>query len=181
MKMLAVSPAKQRAVVKARPRIAVRPSKPTNQHAARPATIKTLARAARVEKIPSTASAKLFYRIQEAAQMTGLRPSVLRYWETEFRELHPEKDAADQRRYRQEDIEVVQAIRKLLYEDRFTIKGARSRLREELRRRRQEREPATPAPAKQFLGATPSLTEFRLSRPEGGNMRKRQLDQSLRK
>jgi len=70
--------------------------------------------------------------------MTGLKPSVLRYWETEFRELRPEKDAADQRRYRPTDIEVVLAIRKLLYEDRFTIKGARGRLREELRRLRHD-------------------------------------------
>ncbi|MCL5271723.1 MAG: MerR family transcriptional regulator [bacterium] len=81
-------------------------------------------------------SGKLFYRINEVARMTGLKPYVLRYWETEFRELSPDKDASDQRRYRPADIEVVLAIRKLLYEDRFTIEGARKRLREELRSRR---------------------------------------------
>lgn len=68
--------------------------------------------------------------------MTGLKPYVLRYWESEFRELAPAKDASDQRRYRQSDIEVIMAIRKLLYEERYTIKGARLRLREELKRMR---------------------------------------------
>ena len=86
---------------------------------------------------PSTAaSRKLFYRIQEVAKMTGLKPYVLRYWESEFKELAPEKDASDQRRYRPSDIEVIQAIRKLLYEDRYTIQGARKRLRYELQKMR---------------------------------------------
>jgi DNA-binding transcriptional MerR regulator len=81
---------------------------------------------------------KLFYRIHEVAQMTGLKPYVLRYWETEFRDLAPPKDASDQRRYRPTDIETVLTIRKLLYEDRFTIAGARKRLRDELRARRRD-------------------------------------------
>jgi DNA-binding transcriptional MerR regulator len=80
---------------------------------------------------------KLFYKINEVAQLTGLKPHVLRYWETEFRELSPAKDASDQRRYRKADIEVVQTIRKLLYEERFTIEGARKRLRIELSRARE--------------------------------------------
>jgi DNA-binding transcriptional MerR regulator len=78
---------------------------------------------------------KLFYRINEVAKMTGLKPYVLRYWEGEFPELAPPKDASDQRRYRKSDIDVVLTIRKLLYEDRYTIEGARKRLREELRAR----------------------------------------------
>ena len=77
---------------------------------------------------------KLFYRINEVAKITGLKAHVLRYWESEFTELSPEKDASDQRRYRRKDIEVIRAIQKLLYEDRFTIKGARKRLRQEMRR-----------------------------------------------
>lgn len=87
---------------------------------------------------PKVRQGKLFYRIQEVARMTGLKPSVLRYWESEFVELCPSKDASDQRRYRQCDIEVIFAIRKLLYEDRYTIKGARAKLREELRKMRGE-------------------------------------------
>lgn len=78
-------------------------------------------------------SKKLFYRINEVSKMTGLKPYVLRYWETEFPELSPEKDASDQRRYREKDIATIQAIRKLLYEDRFTIKGARKQLKNELK------------------------------------------------
>lgn len=76
---------------------------------------------------------KLFYRINEVSKITGLKPYVLRYWESEFPELSPEKDASDQRRYRARDIETIFAIRKLLYEDRFTIKGARRRLKSELK------------------------------------------------
>lgn len=79
------------------------------------------------------APTKLFYRINEVSRMTGLKPYVLRYWESEFPELAPEKDASDQRRYRARDIETILAIRKLLYEDRFTIKGARRRLKDEMR------------------------------------------------
>lgn len=85
-------------------------------------------------QVSAATPGKLFYRIQEVAKMTGLKPYVLRYWESEFKELAPAKDASDQRRYRQSDIEIIQAIRKLLYEDRFTIQGARKRLRNELQK-----------------------------------------------
>jgi DNA-binding transcriptional MerR regulator len=93
--------------------------------------MKTLAPA--LPKNPAVASRKLFCRIQEVSKLTGLKPYVLRYWESEFKELAPAKDASDQRRYRQADIEVILAIRKLLYEDRFTIEGARKRLKDEVR------------------------------------------------
>lgn len=85
---------------------------------------------------------KLYYKIREVARIAGVRPHVLRYWESEFTELKPEKDGSDQRRYRQRDIDVVLAIRQLLYEDGFTIKGARGRLRSEVRVRREGTEPA---------------------------------------
>jgi DNA-binding transcriptional MerR regulator len=91
---------------------------------------------ANVQAVASTSTAsskKLFYRIKEVAEMMGLKAYVLRYWETEFPELAPEKDSSDQRRYRDKDIHVLRAIRKLLYEDKFTIKGARPRLKEEIR------------------------------------------------
>lgn len=82
---------------------------------------------------PTAVPKKLFYRINEVSKLTGLKAYVLRYWESEFNELSPEKDASDQRRYRKKDIDTIFAIRKLLYEDRFTIKGARKRLKVELR------------------------------------------------
>lgn len=72
---------------------------------------------------------KLFYRIQEVAEITGLKPYVLRYWESQFKELAPEKDKNDQRRYRQSDIEMVLKIKDLLYNQKFTIAGARQYFR----------------------------------------------------
>src|SRR5690242_19949791 len=99
---------------------------------------------------------KLFYRIQEVSKLTGLKPYVLRYWESEFKELAPGKDASDQRRYRLADIEVVLAIRKLLYEDRFTIEGARKRLKDELRQLRGEAPEQRKAAAQKNAEATPS-------------------------
>ena len=60
---------------------------------------------------PAAKSRKLFYRIQDVAEITGLKPYVLRYWETQFKELAPQKDKSDQRRYRQSDIETIQNIK----------------------------------------------------------------------
>jgi DNA-binding transcriptional MerR regulator len=77
-------------------------------------------------KIPD----KLFYRINEVAAITGLKPYVLRYWETEFPMLSPEKDENEQRRYRKSDIELILQIKKLLYEEGYTIAGARKRLKQ---------------------------------------------------
>lgn len=112
-------------------------------------------------EIRRAAARKLFYRIQEVAKLTGLKPYVLRYWETEFKELAPAKDGSDQRRYRQADIEVVLAIRKLLYEDRFTIEGARKRLREELRRVRGEESDQQAAEVVAISTLAPEVTSAR--------------------
>jgi len=71
---------------------------------------------------------KLFYRIREVSRITGVKPHVLRYWESEFPMLRPEKGPNDRRRYRQSDIELILRIKKLLYEDKFTVEGARRRL-----------------------------------------------------
>ena len=73
---------------------------------------------------------KRYYRIGEVARITGIKPYVLRYWESEFRWMSPAKSRSKQRLYRRRDIETIQLIKKLLYEDRFTIEGARKRLRE---------------------------------------------------
>ncbi|RMG16377.1 MAG: MerR family transcriptional regulator [Deltaproteobacteria bacterium] len=62
--------------------------------------------------------------------MLGVRPHVLRYWETEFRGLKPAKSASGQRLYRQQDLLLLYRIRHLLYEERFTIEGARAKLKE---------------------------------------------------
>jgi len=72
---------------------------------------------------------KLFYRINEVSTITQVKPYVLRYWETEFPTLSPEKDENDQRRYRKSDIELILEIKHLLYTEKFTIAGARQQLR----------------------------------------------------
>ncbi len=74
--------------------------------------------------------AKLYYRIGEVAKITGVKPYVLRYWESEFRWMAPAKSRSNQRLYRQRDIDTILLIKKLLYEERYTIAGARKRLRE---------------------------------------------------
>ena len=71
---------------------------------------------------------KLYYRIGEVCEIVGVEPHVLRYWETEFPSLAPPKNKAGQRTYRPKDIELLLTIRKLLYEEGFTIAGARKQL-----------------------------------------------------
>ena len=73
---------------------------------------------------------KLYYRIGEVSRITGIKPHVLRYWETEFRWMAPPKSRSKQRLYRRKDIEMVLAIKKLLYDERYTIAGARQVIRE---------------------------------------------------
>ena len=73
---------------------------------------------------------KLYYSISEVAEITGIKAHVLRYWETEFPTLSPKKTRTGARRYRQKDIEEVQAIKDLLYEQGFKIAGARKQRRE---------------------------------------------------
>ena len=75
-------------------------------------------------------SEKRYYRIGEVAKITGVKPHVLRYWESEFRWMAPAKSRSKQRMYRQRDIEVVQLLKRLLHEERFTIAGARKKLKE---------------------------------------------------
>ena len=74
---------------------------------------------------------KPYFKIGEAARICGVKPYVLRYWETEFRSLRPQKTPSQQRLYRRKDVELLLQIRHLLYEKRFTIEGARARLREQ--------------------------------------------------
>jgi DNA-binding transcriptional MerR regulator len=74
---------------------------------------------------------KPYFKIGEAARICGVEPYVLRYWETEFRSLRPQKTPSQQRVYRRRDVELLLQIRHLLYNERFTIAGARARLREQ--------------------------------------------------
>jgi DNA-binding transcriptional MerR regulator len=74
--------------------------------------------------------AKLYYRIGEVAGIVGVEPHVLRYWETEFRSVRPQKSAKGQRIYSRRDVETLLKVRELLYAHRFTIAGAKRKLRE---------------------------------------------------
>jgi len=74
-----------------------------------------------VEEIPD----KLYFRIGEVARLAGIKPYVLRFWETEFPALMPRKSGTGHRLYRRKDVEAVLEIKRLLYEKRFTIEGAR--------------------------------------------------------
>lgn len=76
-------------------------------------------------KIPD----KLAFKIGEAADLVGVKPYVLRYWETEFEILKPKKSKHNQRMYERRDVENLLLIKKLLYRDRFSIEGARSALK----------------------------------------------------
>ncbi len=73
---------------------------------------------------------KLYFRIGEVASLVGVEPHVLRYWETEFRSIRPQKSARGQRVYSRRDLDTVLRIRELLYQRGFTIAGARKELRD---------------------------------------------------
>lgn len=76
---------------------------------------------------------KLFFSIGEVSELMGIPPYVLRYWETQFKIVVPEKNAAGQRIYRRREVEMILQVRRLLYEEQYTIAGARRKLRESLR------------------------------------------------
>ncbi len=73
---------------------------------------------------------KLYYKIGEVAKFTGIKTHVLRYWETEFKSIRPNKSRSNQRLYRKRDIELILRLKDLLYNQGFTITGARKKLRE---------------------------------------------------
>lgn len=82
-----------------------------------------------IEEIPE----KTYYRIGEVAEITDVKPYVLRFWESEFKVMTPPKSRSKQRMYRRKDIDTILLIKKLLYEQGYTIKGARKKLPELLR------------------------------------------------
>lgn len=73
---------------------------------------------------------KLYFKIGEVGTITGVEPYVLRYWESEFKTIKPSRTQSKQRIYRKRDVEIILEIKRLLYEEKLTIAGARKRLRE---------------------------------------------------
>jgi len=81
---------------------------------------------------------KLYYSIREVSEITGLKQYVLRYWETEFPELKPSKNRAGNRIYKKKDIKLIKRIKHLLYDEKYTIDGARNKLKEEFGKKESE-------------------------------------------
>jgi len=82
------------------------------------------------ESGPSPIPDKLFYKIGEVSRIADIEPYVLRYWETEFPFLKPRKNKSGQRVYVKKDLELILEIKKLLYQERYTIEGVRKRFGE---------------------------------------------------
>ncbi len=76
------------------------------------------------------AEEKLFFTIGEVAQLIEVKPYVLRYWETEFNQLNPQKSETGQRVYRAKDVQISKLIKQLLYVEKYTIAGAKQKLKE---------------------------------------------------
>ena len=73
---------------------------------------------------------KLYFKIGEVSKITGIEPYILRYWESEFKLVKPYRTKSNQRLYRRKDVEAIIRIKKMLYNDRFTIAGAKLKLKE---------------------------------------------------
>ncbi len=80
------------------------------------------------EQMEEKAIKRLYYSITEVSRITDLKPYVLRYWETEFADLRPAKNRAGNRIYKKSDIRLVFLIKRLLYQEKYTIEGARQRM-----------------------------------------------------
>ena len=107
---------------------------------------------------------KLYYRIGEVCEIVGVEAHVLRYWETEFPPLAPPKNRAGQRTYRAKDIEMLLTIRRLLYEEGFTIAGARKQLSRVPRDARTAEQPPAEAAAASRTQTPPVAPAQRLNR-----------------
>ena len=103
-------------------------------------------------KIPN----KLFFRIGDVSEITGVQRYVLRYWESEFPTLSPRKGSNGQREYRRKDLETVLEIKRLLYDAGYTIAGAKKALRERSKAQRREK---SKNPQLGLFGEPPSKKE----------------------
>jgi DNA-binding transcriptional MerR regulator len=87
--------------------------------------------------VRSIPAGRLYYSISEVSDMIGVKAHVLRYWETQFKMLRPKKGRGGARMYRKRDVEVLFEVKQLLYENRFTIAGARRKLLDDRQNREQ--------------------------------------------
>ena len=103
----------------------------------------------------ATIPEKLFFKIGEVCELAGVQAHVLRYWETEFPMLAPQKNRAGQRTYRRRDVEMALRIKELLYDEQYTIAGAKKKLANDLRGPKSG--PSVPAKPARSLQPPPSL------------------------
>ncbi len=104
---------------------------------------------------------KVYYSIGEVCDLTGLKPHVLRYWETQFGVLHPTKNRAGNRVYRPKEIEIILLVKHLLYEKKYTIEGANNRLVEMRRAGKLEEERQDVLEPEFLAGIKAELVELR--------------------
>ncbi len=105
---------------------------------------------------------KLYFRIGEVSKLVGVKPYVLRYWESEFAVLSPKKSGTGHRLYRRKEVELLLEIKRLLYDKRFTIEGARKTLEGKAKPAPPAKtKPKAPVPQGQLFGATQDLTAIR--------------------
>lgn len=118
---------------------------------------------------------KIYFKIGEVCDLLGVQAHVLRYWETEFSTLSPQKNKSGQRSYRRRDVEIALRIKELLYNEMFTIAGARKKLQQEIREGNKpkpvEAEPevtvsAPPAPKTKSRADAPMLFDAGFKRSE---------------
>ncbi len=112
------------------------------------------------EKEHPIPSERLYYRIGEVSRITGLKAHVLRYWESEFKVIKPFKSGSLQRLYRRKDLDLILRIKKLLYEEGFTIAGAKRKIRD-LERIEAAQARAKPAESTPEEGVRELLTTIR--------------------
>jgi len=134
---------------------------------------------------------KLYYKIGNVCEMTGTQPYILRFWESEFPQLAPQKSRSGQRLYRGRDIETVQRIKQLLYEEGYTIAGARRRLEQEEASRPAAGPPTleaalpaevrTPERPQRSRSSEPERTSRPTAREDGARNRLRETTHTLRK
>lgn len=123
-----------------------------------------MAVAAQKGKTQSPIPDKLYFKIGEVANIVGVKPYVLRYWETEFPDIAPSKSKSKQRLYKRKEVEMILKIRDLLYKEKFTIDGARNRLKEGGRRGKMksaEKEKQIHLPLKSSQGSKGILVELK--------------------
>jgi DNA-binding transcriptional MerR regulator len=87
----------------------------------------------------------MFFKIGEVSQLTGVKPYVLRYWESEFKLIRPQKSKIGQRVYRRREVELILRLKQLLYEERYTIEGAKKKITQEIKEEKARRY-ASPQP-----------------------------------